>query len=211
MPTNTISISIRLCVPAPVNGYRVTYRPVTGGSWREVTGRFFTSPIEFSTAADPADTEYQGYIQGDCGGGNYGVQIPWSTDGSSISPGGDESPIVELNGIINDSSGRTILDIKVGDGADPMGLLSITPDDAYPVEDNTNTPGTMPATWDCEIVDVFVYISGADSFGITVKVTDSDGIEHCSAGTIFASVIGVLGVRLCDADGWTIKVSTEPC
>jgi hypothetical protein len=186
------------------------YRPVGGGAWREVPGRFFTSPIEFSTDIDPADTQYPGYIQGDCGGENFGVQIPWSTDGSSISPGGDASPSVVLNGIINDSSGHTILDIKVGDGADPDGLLSIIPDDAYPIDDNTDTPGTMPAGWDCQVVDVFVYVS-SDSFLVTVKLTDSDGIEHCNTGTFFSSVIGILGVRMCDADGWTIKVSTEPC
>jgi hypothetical protein len=91
MAMNTISLDFRPCEPAPVNGYKVSYRPVGAGSFREVPGRFFSSPIEFSTTLDPSTTQYEGFIQGDCGGGKLGIQSTWiagEPSGGSASPGG---------------------------------------------------------------------------------------------------------------------------
>jgi hypothetical protein len=97
MANNTITITFTPCEPAPANGYRVRYRPFGGIEFRTWPVRFLTSPAVFTDEEDPIGTSYEGYIEGDCGDGILGLQIPWvalnsdSGGGSEPAPSGSDS------------------------------------------------------------------------------------------------------------------------
>ena len=81
---NTITINFTPCTPAPANGYRVSYRPVgTSIPYRVAPNNFTTSPAVIQDSNDPDGTQYEGFIESDCGGGNYGVQVPFNTGGGT--------------------------------------------------------------------------------------------------------------------------------
>lgn len=84
MALNTITIDFDPCEPTPANGYRVAYRPLGSiGAYRIWPVNFFNTPAEFTDTHDPIGTSYEGFIQGDCGGGKFGVPIPWVAENSS--------------------------------------------------------------------------------------------------------------------------------
>jgi hypothetical protein len=89
MAQNTIHIEFDPCDPFPAGGYVVRYRPVGSvEAYRTAPSNFFISPIEFVDNLDPVGTSYEGFIQGDCGGGKLGVSVPWVAEftGSVPSP-----------------------------------------------------------------------------------------------------------------------------
>jgi hypothetical protein len=91
MAENTIHIFFQPCEPAPANGYRITYRPQgSDEDLRTWPTNFVGSPAIFVDTLDALGTEYEGFIQGDCGDVGLGVPIPWQTGENS--PGGEESP-----------------------------------------------------------------------------------------------------------------------
>lgn len=94
MALNTITIHIRLCIPAPANGYKVKYRPAGSDEpLRTWPVNFTMTPIVFTDDDDPAGTSYEGLVYGDCGSGKLGVGIPFTapSDESASGGGGDES------------------------------------------------------------------------------------------------------------------------
>lgn len=102
MATNYIRIEIDPCQPDPVNGYRVIYRPLgSNGAYRESDDRFFPVPmqdtltIDIVDELDPAGTEYEGFVQSDCGNGVYSNAGGWQTapggGSDSDSGGGSDS------------------------------------------------------------------------------------------------------------------------
>lgn len=95
MAQNTIHIEFDPCEPIPVGGYKVRYRPLgSGDPYRNPPANFFSSPIDFIDNLDPVGTSYEGFIQGDCGGGKLGVSVPWVAEftGSIPAPGSSEAP-----------------------------------------------------------------------------------------------------------------------
>lgn len=75
---NTIRVDFQPCEPTPSNGYRILYRPIGDVTpFRIHPVNFTSSPAVFDVHVDPAGTSYEGFIQGDCGGGKYGVLVPW--------------------------------------------------------------------------------------------------------------------------------------
>lgn len=90
---NTITIVFATCSPTPANGYLVRYRPISGGAYRTAPNAT-TSPIVIVDTDDADGTQYEGYIQSDCGGGNLGNQITFETEaggGSASDSGADSS------------------------------------------------------------------------------------------------------------------------
>ena len=79
---NQITIIFEPCSPAPANGYVVQYRPVgSSDPYTEYPDHFFSSPIVFNDGgAEPDGTEYEGFLFSDCGGGNFGTPIHWTTE-----------------------------------------------------------------------------------------------------------------------------------
>lgn len=76
---NKITINFSPCETQPLNGYMVKYRPVGNtGAYRD-GGSFTISPIVIIDNADPDNTKYEGTIQSNCGGGNVGALIPFTT------------------------------------------------------------------------------------------------------------------------------------
>jgi hypothetical protein len=89
MAQNTIHIEFDPCEPVPANGYTVRYRPLgSGGSYRTAPANYTSSPISFVDNLDPAGTSYEGFIQGDCGGGKLGVSVPWVAEFTGSAGGG---------------------------------------------------------------------------------------------------------------------------
>lgn len=125
MATNTIQIDFDPCEPAPANGYLVKYRPLgSDEEWRTVEPNPTDTPVIIVDENDPKGTSYEGTIQGDCGGGKYGVEVPWEA--------------------INDESGSASAS---GSGSDGDGSISIPPEefdyylaDAYACEDCGGPP-----------------------------------------------------------------------
>lgn len=129
MANNTITIHYTPCGTAPASGYVVFYRPVGGGDYRE-SQNFFESPIIIVDTNDPFGTEYEGYLQSDCGGGKLGPQIPWTTVGGGGSASGSESeseppPVVNSGQLVVTS---TNVDLSI------VGIVNVTHEDIdYPV------------------------------------------------------------------------------
>lgn len=75
MAQNRITVTFTPCTPTPANGYKILYRVLgTSGAYRD-GGNFTTSPAVIDDVNDAADTQYEGIIKGDCGGGNYGPNV----------------------------------------------------------------------------------------------------------------------------------------
>jgi hypothetical protein len=93
MAENTIHIEFDPCEPVPAGGYKVRYRPLgSGGAYRNPPSNFFSSPISFVDNLDPAGTSYEGFIQGDCGGGKLGVSVPWVAEFTGSVAPSSEAP-----------------------------------------------------------------------------------------------------------------------
>jgi hypothetical protein len=92
MADNTIVIEFEPCEPAPADGYKIFYRPIGSvAAYREAPQNFTTSPAEWIDALDLFGTVYEGYIQGDCGGGKLGPTVTFVTDGGGGSGSGSSS------------------------------------------------------------------------------------------------------------------------
>lgn len=91
MAQNTITIDFTPCEPTPSNGYRIYYRPVGGGAYRFHPDRFYVTPAVIVDNEDPIGTDYEGFIQGDCGNGKFGLPVPWTAENSSSEASGSES------------------------------------------------------------------------------------------------------------------------
>lgn len=81
--SNFITINFIPCTPAPVNGYKVTWRVAGSGGPYTDEGFFTSSPAQFTDTLNPSGTCYEGFLQADCTGSgesnNVGNAIPWST------------------------------------------------------------------------------------------------------------------------------------
>lgn len=142
MAINTITLEFEPCEPAPANGYAIHYRPIGSvgpyRTWPNVTA---SPAVIVDENDDPPGTDYEGYIQGDCGGDVLGVQVPWATaidnesDGSSPSisdGGGDDSDFEPFNMFIqNDIADGEISEISP----------NVAPDIEYPVVPITTQVG----------------------------------------------------------------------
>lgn len=92
MATNTIVLDFEECTPTPANGYLVKYRPLDSSEdYRIVSPNPYSSPVTIIDTNDPVGTSYEGTIQGDCGGGNLGVPVPWVAI-NEISPSISDTP-----------------------------------------------------------------------------------------------------------------------
>lgn len=67
------------CSPAPANGYNVLWRQYGSGDPYTDAGNFTTSPIVITDPDGDPDTEYEGILRSDCGNGEFGSEIPFSS------------------------------------------------------------------------------------------------------------------------------------
>lgn len=96
---NTLTIDFtQPCVPPPVGGYRVSYRPVgDSGPYRVWPTDFPTLPIVFTDMLDPDGTPMEGYVETVCADG-LGDAIPFGEAGESESGGGGGESEVPCDG-----------------------------------------------------------------------------------------------------------------
>lgn len=81
MANNTIRIAFEGCEPLPSEGFKIFYRPVgSEEAYREAPENYVNSPAEWTDTLDPVCTQYEGYMQGDCGGGKLGPAVTFLTD-----------------------------------------------------------------------------------------------------------------------------------
>lgn len=131
MANNTIVINFQPCEPAPADGYLVKYRPQgSTGPYRTHPERFTSSPAIIFSTVDPADTSYEGTIQGDCGGGKLGVPVRWyannqesGSESESLEPGPGECFRYERQRLESTDSGYITGNSNVLNG---MASLNIT-------------------------------------------------------------------------------------
>lgn len=76
--TKLITITFEECPDPPANGYHIQWRVVGSVDPYEDAGYFFSSPASFPVEVED-DTEFEGILQSDCGGGNLGNEVPWTT------------------------------------------------------------------------------------------------------------------------------------
>jgi hypothetical protein len=91
---NVLILDFDECWPTPAKGYQVQYRPIGGGAFRTWPVNFQHSPATIFTDADPAGTSYEGILRGDCGNGQFGVDVNFiaqNPDSASSSASGSSS------------------------------------------------------------------------------------------------------------------------
>lgn len=98
MANNTITVTFDPCEPAPPLGYRLLYRPLGSVAGYRITAAFAGSPIVVVDTLDPEGTEYEGFIQGVCGPGKYGVLVPWQTSPQESQSGSASLSVSESEG-----------------------------------------------------------------------------------------------------------------
>ena len=99
----------------------VTYRPISGGAYRTAPN-VFASPAVIIDNEDPIDTDYEGFLQSDCGGGKLGPQIPWETGGGSASAsdsGSEPPPAEDVPGFVSNSIPDILVTGMTFDGVAP--------------------------------------------------------------------------------------------
>jgi hypothetical protein len=137
MAENTLHIFFQPCEPAPPNGYRITYRPQgSDEDLRTWPTNFFASPAVFVDVLDALGTEYEGFIQGDCGDVGLGVPVPWQTGENSPAPEESPSPGEE-----SPSPPSLCTSWQNTGGVNATGVSYIACD-GTPVVDETITPGS---------------------------------------------------------------------
>lgn len=124
---NQIRINFLPCEPTPAEGYLVKYRPVGSmGAFRVWPDNFADTPAVFVTDEDADGTQYEGEIYGDCGDGNLGVAIPWSTDESSSGSEGC-TPVAFVESSVPDATDGEAYSVDLHlTGTGPFALESVT-------------------------------------------------------------------------------------
>lgn len=141
---NHIEIEFTPCEPSPSNGYRISYRPIGGGAYR--VANVLASPAVIVDENDPPGTSYEGYITGDCGGNQFGAQVPFTAPNEDAP---SESPDISASASASASASEppppdpegTII-INVNSGITLNFLSGITHDVGMPI-----SGGSDSGTW----------------------------------------------------------------
>lgn len=213
MATNTITIEFQPCQPTPGAGYQVSYRPLgSDEDYRVAPANFTASPAVIVDTLDAPGTEYEGFVQGDCGGGRLGVRSRFAT-GTQESPSesGSGSPVtLRVSNDLLFVGITAIYTIPATGGPSDARLATVA--GGYPVGPGQQRDATIHPDHDGDgDLEVIVYFSSAVFGDTRARVTDSDGAQDCAAGT-FVAVIGVDGpFRMSNAEDWAVNVSNVPC
>lgn len=80
---NKLTINFDLCTPTPEDGYLVYYKPVGSIIAYRIAGPFTSTPIIIFDQQENVLTQFEGYIQSDCGD-LLGSQVPFITQAPGI-------------------------------------------------------------------------------------------------------------------------------
>lgn len=217
MAQNVINVEFSPCQPAPADGYVIRYRVLGSETEYRTAGPFTESPAQILDENDPAGTSYEGFIQGDCGGGKMGVSVPFvaeftgslpapsseapSSGGSSMAPSseGPGAPIdgtIEVTGCAEEYS---ITAVKES-GNNFVGFFPIS-----------TGSGPQPSAYPAGTYNVAVTIvAGGGAANAHLIGIDSEGNEFCqdiSGGGIF----NMPGFIISDAGEWSIRLDCGSC
>jgi hypothetical protein len=214
MANNTIRVRFTPCAQAPSNGYRITYRPLCStGPLRTWPVTFPASPAVFVDTLDPPGTQYEGYVQGDCGDKGLGPRVPWATDAASCPDSGESTPPsnLRLHNELTFTSITGLFTAPIAGG--PSDTRPMTASGGYPVAPGQSREITVHPDHDGEADLVVVAFLSAPA-GITEKITvvDSDATTQCNVGNGLAAVLGTLGAqRLANDEDFDITMAEGTC
>lgn len=174
---NTLTITFSPCSPAPANGYKISYRP-TGSAiaYRVAPSNFISSPAVIVDANDPDGTQYEGFIETDCGGAVIGVPVPFTTSGGGCAnvtslqlvSVNENSATVNFNTNPN-ASGYSIYAVKVSDSSVLPTITALNPPVVYSGLDGST------------IYNIFVKTNcngGGTSSGVSVQATTTESSPY---------------------------------
>lgn len=175
MSVTTLQIAFEPCSPEPANGYNILYRVLGSGDPYTDAGNFSSSPAVISVDY-PNGTEFEGTIRGDCGDGNFGPAVPWSTGG------GIEAICRNYEVENNGAEGAVFVYISCLGVTTPVFLLagqSVTvcamEDQVFVSESFTVTPGEICPT--CESCGQY-QATGEATEGTAFSYRDCEGVLH---------------------------------
>lgn len=215
MAINTIALEIEPCIPDPPNGYRVSYRLLGSDDAYRVWPENFLGPeISFDVEDDPAGSEYEGFVQGDCGNDELGIRVPFATavqDSASDSGSGSSGEGQRVRNLLNFASITAMFTIP--DTGGPSDTRPISVSGGYPILAGESRDGTIHADHDgMSNLEVIVYLSGLIGPSQSLRVTDSDGGVQCQPGGAIVPIVGTLvGQRLDNDEDWQILLSETAC
>lgn len=88
-PDNVLTVNFTACEPA--TDFRIFYRPQGSIIAYRDGGTVTTSPFVVTDSLDTAGTQYEGYIQSECGGGLLGDPVAFVTSGFGCGDGINDS------------------------------------------------------------------------------------------------------------------------
>ncbi len=192
---NFVTICFKPCEPTPADGYQVHYRPAGSiDDLRVWPVNFSHSPAQLLVNVDPEGTQYEGFIYGDCGNGQLGVGIPWSTgENSSSASEGCVAVAFTEGSLPNGAAGVPYSqDLHLtGDGPFALGTVIKPAWMSVILEGNVvHLTGTPDAGGDNEEVSIVAEnCDGAHqaTFDTTIDVVGGDGLgfiscANCSLG-----------------------------
>lgn len=218
---NHLTINFEPCEPAPANGYKIFYRVFGVGAYVAWPSNFSASPAEFSVSG-PFGASYQGYVVGDCGNGQLGVQYPWQaingeapSESQSVSGSASESesvaPPVPCFIFQNDNEFNITIDYRDCNGNDINGVTLTPTSEICAQEILAQDAGTIANLGACPSTGELILevapgisvgnITGISHSGISYPVSGAtdDGIWTGFAG-------GVINVSIGSAGSGTIEV-----
>ncbi len=186
MANNTIRIAFEGCEPLPSEGFKIFYRPVGNlGEYREAPENYIDSPAEWVDTMDPAGTIYEGYMQGDCGGGKLGPAVTFVTtliDGGSGSDGSESEG--EIGYSISYTNNEDIpIELKISQGG--PGATTDIYNGGYPTDPVEGSSPELPA-----VNAMIVLVVGA---GKTFLSASCNGVPHPFPAGSSISWLGVNG------------------
>lgn len=213
MATNTIRVNFTPCGQEPTNGYRITYRPLCSTEpLRTAPGTFTESPAVFTDTLDPPGTQYEGFIQGDCGDQGPGPRVPFQTDDASCAAESGEVPSPQR--VRNELTFLSITGLfTVPQGGLPADTRPVSVTGGFPISPGQGRDASIHPDHDGEAdLEVVAYFNGAPSPSEKITVTDSDATVQCNVGGGLVFLMGTLvGQRLANAEDWEVVVSEGTC
>jgi len=187
---NEITVYFAPCEPAPIEGYRIKYRPVGGGPYLTWPVNFPGSPAVFNDGGEQPDgTFYEGTVEADCGNGIFGTPVVWQ----------------------NRVYGNVALDLCTGadqiTGARFNGQPLLNLGGSYPIAAGDSTTLATSETG-AHLLEVDV--AGSPVTAGSLVLTDSEGTEHCRSFT-GAGTLSFAGFVLQYGRPWSALLQCVPC
>lgn len=218
MAQNVLNVEFSPCQPAPADGYVIRYRVLGSETEYRTAGPFTESPAQVIDNSDPAGTSYEGFIQGDCGGGKMGVSVPFVAEftGSIVAPSSEAPSSGGGSSMAPSSEGpNPPIDgfIEVTGCAEEYAITAVRESGnnfvgPFPINSGT---GPQPSAYPAGTYNVAVtVVAGGGATNAHLTGIDSEGNVFCQ--NITGGVIhNMPGFIISDAGEWSIRLDCGDC